>query len=75
VCFLLSLQLMGELLGKNPYVGMRVTDEVRDALEAAAAAEERSVSQWARLAVIEVLRRKGFLAPKDKPPKRPQPQR
>lgn len=66
---------MGELLGKNPYVGMRVTDEVRDALEAAAAAEERSVSQWARLAVIEVLRRKGFLAPKDKPPKRPQPQR
>lgn len=65
---------MGELLSRNPYVGMRVTDEVRDALEAAAAAEERSVSQWARLAVIEVLRRKGFLPPRDKLAKRPQQQ-
>ena len=62
-------------MGKNPYVGMRVTEEVRDALEAAAAAEERSTSQWARLAVVEALRRKGFLAPKEGPPKRVQPQR
>lgn len=59
-------------MGRNPYVGMRVTDEILAALEAAAAAEERSVSQWARLAVVEVLRRRGFLPPKDEPPERPQ---
>jgi uncharacterized protein (DUF1778 family) len=64
-----------ELVGKNPYIGMRVTEEVRDALEAAAAAEERSTSQWARLAVIDALRRKGFLAPKEEASRRPQPRR
>ena len=46
-----------------------------NALLTAAAAEEHSTSQWARLAVIEVLRKKGFLAPKEGPPKRAQPQR
>jgi len=62
-------------MSRNPYIGMRVTDEVRAALDAAAASEQRAASQWAKIAIIEKLRRKGFLAPADKLPKRPQPAR
>jgi len=50
---------------------MRVSDEIRAALGVAAVSEHQAALRWAKIAFIEKLRMRRFVAPDDKLPKRP----
>ncbi len=48
-------------MAKTAHIGVRLEPNVKDALDQAAEAEERSISFLAQKAIAEWLRRKGYL--------------
>jgi|GEM_PF-5873897 predicted HicB family RNase H-like nuclease len=48
-------------MAPSPTIGFRVPELVKEALERAAAEDNRTVSQYVSLAITEHLREKGFL--------------
>jgi hypothetical protein len=55
------------------HVGIRLEPEERDALELAAAADERTISSLARKIIVEWLRKNGWLKAEQQPGKAPRP--